>query len=131
VPDYHRLVRMLVGGGELDGVRLLSPRTVRWMTTNQLPGGADLHQLGRRVLFGQPTYRGLGFGFNVQTVVDATATRLLISPDEFSWYSGYSTLFLADPVEELVVVFFASFTPVKTYPLYSRVRQLVYQAMVA
>ncbi|MBE1574317.1 serine hydrolase domain-containing protein [Amycolatopsis roodepoortensis] len=128
--DYHRFCQFLLGGGELHGTRLLGTRTLAYMGKNHLPGGADLAAVGRRVMFGQPTYEGLGFGLGFQTVVDAAATKILISPSEISWYSGYSTLFMVDPIEQLSVQFFSSFAPVKTYPLYGRLRQLAYQALI-
>lgn len=128
--DYHRFCQMLLGGGELEGTRLIGTRTLKYMGLNHLPGGADLGQVGRRVMFGQPTYEGLGFGLGFQTVVDPAATKLLITPNELSWYSGYTTMFLVDPVEQASVLFFSSLAPVKTHPVYSRVRQLVYQALV-
>jgi len=48
--DYHRFTQMLRNRGELDGVRLLSPRTVDYMARNRLPGGADLEAVGRPLL---------------------------------------------------------------------------------
>jgi CubicO group peptidase (beta-lactamase class C family) len=128
--DYHRFCQFLLGGGELEGTRLLGTRTLAYMTRNHLPGGADLAAVGRRVMFGQPTYDGLGFGLGFQTIVDDAATKLLVGPREISWYSGYSTIFLVDPAEQLSALFFSSFAPVKAYPIYSRVRQLVYQALI-
>ncbi|MBW4721482.1 beta-lactamase family protein [Saccharothrix sp. SC076] len=128
--DYHRFTRMLLNGGELEGTRLIGSRTLAFMARNHLPGGADLAAVGRRVMFGQPTYDGLGFGLGFQTVVDQARTKLLISPSEISWYSGYTTVFSVDPVERTIAIFFSSFAPVKTYPIYARFRQLVNQALV-
>ncbi|MGH8919606.1 MAG: serine hydrolase domain-containing protein, partial [Actinomycetes bacterium] len=59
--DYHRFMEMLHRGGELDGVRLLGSRTVAYMASNHLPGGADLEHFGRP-LFSETTYDGVGFG---------------------------------------------------------------------
>ncbi len=65
--DYHRFALMLLGGGELDGVRLLGPRTVRFMASNHLPGGADLEAFGRP-LFAETTFEGVGFGLGFAVV---------------------------------------------------------------
>src|SRR6201999_725443 len=59
--DYHRFTQMLLRGGELDGVRLLSPRTVELMTSNHLPGHTDLEAFGRP-LFAEMPFHGFGFG---------------------------------------------------------------------
>ena len=58
---------MLLNGGVLDGARLLSPRTVRYMTRNHLPGGADLTAFGRP-LFAETRYDGVGFGLGFAVV---------------------------------------------------------------
>ena len=70
--DYQRFALMLRGGGELEGVRLLSPRTVAYMARNQLPGGADLERFGRR-LFAETTFDGVGFGLGFSVVIDPAA----------------------------------------------------------
>ena len=58
--DYHRFSQMLLGRGELDGVRLLGARTVSYMTRNHLPGGAELAKFGNPI--GEENEAGLGFG---------------------------------------------------------------------
>ena len=72
--DYLRFTRMLLGGGELDGVRLLGPRTLRLMTANHLPGHADLEAFGRP-LFAETTFDGVGFGLGFSVVEDPIAAR--------------------------------------------------------
>ena len=62
--DYLRFAEMLRRRGELDGARILSPETVRFMASNHLPGNADLTQFGRR-LFSETTFDGVGFGLGV------------------------------------------------------------------
>src|SRR5437764_13409125 len=61
--DYHRFTQMLLNEGELDGVRLVGSRTVRYMTANHLPGGADLEAIGRP-LFADTTDDGMGVGLD-------------------------------------------------------------------
>jgi CubicO group peptidase (beta-lactamase class C family) len=130
VADYHRFTQMLLGGGELDGVRLLSPRTVAYMTRNHLPGGADLETFGRRI-FSEVRYDGVGFGLGFAVVHDPVAFKTLTNPGEFNWGGAASTAFYVDPVEQLSVVFMTQLLPSSTYPLRSQLRQLVAQAIVA
>lgn len=66
--DYDRFTRMLLGGGQLDGVRVLSPRTLSYMTRNHLPGGALLTSLARGQ-FAETNYEGMGFGLGFGVLV--------------------------------------------------------------
>jgi CubicO group peptidase (beta-lactamase class C family) len=129
VADYHRFTSMLVGGGALDGVRLLSPRTLAYMTKNHLPGGQDLETFGRRI-FSEVRFDGVGFGLGFAVVHDPVAFKTLTSPGEFNWGGAASTAFWVDPVEELSVIFMTQLLPSSTYPLRSQLRQLVGQAIV-
>jgi CubicO group peptidase (beta-lactamase class C family) len=128
--DYHRFTQMLLRGGELDGVRLLGPRTVAFMTRNHLPGGADLEEIGRPN-FAESSFRGVGFGLGFSTVVDVAAGKVLTSPGEYAWGGMASTAFFVDPVEEVTAMFFTQFLPSSTYPIRSRLRALVAQAVVS
>ncbi|WP_375767627.1 beta-lactamase family protein [Archangium gephyra] len=127
--DYTRFTWMLLKGGELDGARLLSPRTVSYMTRNHLPGGADLTAFGRP-LFAETRYDGVGFGLGLGVVVDPVAYRTLTTVGEYHWGGMASTSFWVDPAEELAVVFMTQLLPSSTYPLRSQLRQLVYQSLV-
>ena len=127
--DYLRFARMLLGGGELDGVRLLSPRTLRLMTSNQLPGGADLEAVGRP-LFSETTFDGVGFGLGFSVVVDPVAGRSASSLGEFAWGGAASTAFWVDPAERMTVLFFTQLLPSSSYPLRSQLHQMVHQALV-
>jgi CubicO group peptidase (beta-lactamase class C family) len=127
--DYTRFAQMLLGGGQLDGVRLLSPRTVRYMCRNHLPGGADLDAFGRK-LFAETNYKGVGFGLGFAVLQDPAAYKIMASPGEFTWGGLASTAFWIDPLEDLTVVFMTQLMPSSTYPIRSQLRQLVYQALV-
>jgi CubicO group peptidase (beta-lactamase class C family) len=131
--DYHRFTQLLLGrpgspAGELDGVRLLSPRTVAYMTRNHVPGGADLETFGRP-LFPEAPLRGAGFGLGFAVVIDAAAGKTLESEGSFSWGGAASTAFWVDPAEGLTVSFFTQLLPSSAYPIRSQLRQLVYQAL--
>ena len=73
--DYHRFTQMLLGNGELDGVRLLGPRTVRYMARNHLPGGVDLERFGRP-LFAETTFDGVGFGLGFAVLLNPVANKV-------------------------------------------------------
>jgi CubicO group peptidase (beta-lactamase class C family) len=127
--DYHRFLLMLRGGGALDGVRLLGPRTVAAMTRNQLPGGADLDTFGRP-LYAETPFRGVGFGLGFAVVLDPVAARSASSPGEYSWGGAASTAFWVDPLEDVTCVFMTSVFPSSALSVRSMLRQLVAQALV-
>lgn len=127
--DYQRFASMLAGGGALDGVRILSDRTVRYMATNHLPGNADLTEFGRP-LFSETAFDGIGFGLGVSVVIDRAATKTLGNTGEFGWGGAASTAFWVDPAEEVTVLFLTQLLPSSTHPLRTQLRQLVNQALV-
>jgi CubicO group peptidase (beta-lactamase class C family) len=132
--DYHRFTQLMLHrpdspAGELDGVRLLSPRTVGYMGRNHLPGGLDLERFGRPINAESPQ-RGFGFGLGFSVVIDPVRARVVCSPGEMAWGGLASTAFWIDPAEELTVSFFTQLVPSSAYPLRSELRQLVYQALV-
>jgi len=131
--DYHRFTSMLLGtprspAGQLDGVTLLSPRTVAFMTRNHLPGGADLEAFGRP-LYAEAPLRGIGFGLGFAVVLDPVAGRSLSNEGEFSWGGAASTAFFVDPATGLTVSFFTQLLPSSAHPIRPQLRQLVYQAL--
>ncbi|MGN6473125.1 MAG: serine hydrolase domain-containing protein, partial [Mycobacteriales bacterium] len=127
--DYTRFAQMLLRGGELDGTRLLSPRTVRYMTQNHLPGGVDLETFGRP-LFAETRFNGVGFGLGFAVTQNTAAQKVLASSGEFYWGGLASTAFWVDPAEDITVVFMTQLMPSSTYPIRPQLRQLVYQALV-
>jgi CubicO group peptidase (beta-lactamase class C family) len=127
--DYHRFTRFLLRGGELDGVRLLSPRTVAYMTRNHLPGGVDLDTFGAPV-FAESPMRGIGFGLGFAVVDDPAALKNLSTRGEYNWGGAASTAFWVDPAERLTVVLMTQLLPSSTLPLRPRLRRAVYSALV-
>lgn len=127
--DYTRFTWMLLRGGELDGVRLLSPRTIGYMTRNHLPGGQDLQHFGRPINAETRT-DGVGFGLGFAVVIDPAANKTMCSEGESNWGGLASTAFWIDPREDLSVVFMTQLMPSSTYTLRPQLRQLVYQALV-
>ena len=132
--DYDRFTQMLLHradspAGELDGVRLLSPRTVGYMTRNHLPGGLDLETFGRP-LYAESPFRGVGFGLGFAVVIDPLPGKVVCSAGEISWGGAASTTFWVDQDADLTVSFFTQLLPSSTYPIRPQLRQLVYQALV-
>ena len=127
--DYHRFMSVLLGGGLLDGVRLLGTRTVRYMTRNHLPGGVDLEAFGRP-LFAETTFEGVGFGLGFSVVQDEVANKVLSTAGEFAWGGAASTAFWVDPGEQVSALFMTQLLPSSTHPIRSQLKQLVYQALV-
>ena len=127
--DYLRFADMLRREGEVDGVRLLSPRTVRYLRQNHLPGGVDLDAFGNRT-FAETSLDGVGFGLGVSVVIDPVKSKVPGSVGEFGWGGAASTAFLVDPVEDLVLLFLTQLLPSSTWPIRPQLKQLVYQALV-
>ncbi len=127
--DYHRFTQLILGRGQVDGVRLLGSRTVRLMTRNHLPGGLDLDTLSSGG-FAETNLEGIGFGLGFAVVENPIPSHLPNSAGECYWGGLASTAFWVDPAEELTALFFAQLMPSSTYPIRSQLRQLVYSALV-
>ena len=132
--DYHRFLQLLLDhpgspAGELDGVRLLSPRTVAYMGRNHLPGGLDIATFGRALYAESPMY-GSGFGLGFAVVTDPAALKVDCSAGELSWGGAASTAFWIDQAAGITVSFFTQLIPSNAYPLRPQLRQLVYQSVV-
>jgi CubicO group peptidase (beta-lactamase class C family) len=127
--DYHRFTQMLLGRGELDGVRLLGSRTVDYMAHNHLPGNADLEHFGRP-LFAETSFDGVGFGLGFSVVMDPEANKVLSTPGEYAWGGAASTAFWVDPGEEITALFMTQLLPSSTHPIRPQLKALVYQALV-
>ncbi|MFJ9870914.1 serine hydrolase domain-containing protein [Streptomyces sp. NPDC101165] len=126
--DFHRFMEMLRRGGELDGMRLLSPDTVALMTRNHLPGNTDLRT------FGAPAHQernndGLGFGFNVSVVIDPTRTLAPQGLGTYGWTGVATTAFWIDPTHDLTVQFMTQVRP-KKLKVFPELRRMVHEALV-
>jgi len=113
--DYHRFARMLLRGGELDGVRLLRPETVAAMRSNQLPGGGDLAALSTG-MFSEADYAGTGFGLGF--AVDGRSGI-------FYWGGVFSTFFFVDPGEAIIAILMTQFMPSSLHPIRAELRAAV------
>lgn len=130
IGDYHRFCRMLVNGGALDGVQIISPKTLELMIANHLPGGKDLTQLSKS-LFSEAENAGVGFGLGFACTMDPTKTMMAGSVGEFYWGGMFSTAFFVDPVEQIVMIFMTQLMPSSTYPVRRELKTMIYAALAA
>ncbi|WP_419839436.1 serine hydrolase domain-containing protein [Candidatus Poriferisodalis sp.] len=127
--DYHRFTQMLCNGGELGGARIIGRRTLEFMASNHLPGGADLTECGR-ALFSEAAFDGVGFGLGFSVVLDPAKAKVVSSKGEFAWGGAASTAFWVDPTEDLTLVFLTQQLPSSVHPIRPELKALVYQALV-
>jgi CubicO group peptidase (beta-lactamase class C family) len=102
VDDYLKFARMLLGGGELGGVRLLQPETVALMTTNRLTDAQ------REIPFmGIPFWAGQGFGLGLSVITDAEKQAWMGQGTNgaFSWPGAFGTWWRADPAENMIMIY--------------------------
>lgn len=128
ISDYDRFCHMLLGQGTLDGVQIISPKTLALMTANHLPDGADLTQMSES-LFSEASNAGTGFGLGFAVVIDPARTLMPASKGEFYWGGAYSTAFFVDPVERITMVFMTQLYPSSTYPIRRQLKTLIYSAL--
>ena len=128
IADYHRFTHMLVNGGELDGARIISPKTLRMMRTNHLPNNADLTEMSSS-LFSESNNAGTGFGLGFAMVIDPAKTLMPSSLGEFYWGGAYSTAFFVDPLEGVTMVFMTQVYPSSTYPIRRQLKTMIYSAL--
>ena len=115
--DYLRFAQMMLNGGELDGVRILSPKTAQLMTSNHL-GDLPMGWGGK----------GLGFGLGFGLVLEPESTGEVSSAGEFNWGGAAGTRFWVDPEENLIGIFMVQSIPHRTR-LAGDFKVLVYGAM--
>ena len=114
--DYARFLSMLLNGGELDGKRLLSRKSVELMTVDHIEG--------------KPFRDGQGFGLGFVVVKDLGARGWPGSVGEYGWGGAYHSTYWVDPKEQLVVVYFTQLIPARGLDDHDKLRALVYQAIV-
>ena len=120
VPDHLRFSQMFLNRGELDGVRVLSAKTVEMITRNGLPDAA-LHGRGG----------AMGWGLaNVNVVLYPTALNYPASRGEFGWNGSAGTIFWVDPTRATVIVLMAQSSPSNPDSLRQRFKTLIQQALV-
>jgi len=103
--DYVRFAQMLLDKGTFEGTRLLSRKTVEYMTSNQLGPNVDVSRLHE---FPVEHMDGFGFGLGVAVRTQPGVAGVPGTPGEFMWSGAQGTMFWVDPKEEMVVVFLAN-----------------------
>ena len=130
--DYMRFALMLLGGGELDGARLLGPRTIDLMMTNHL-SPVDFGPRPLRFTAGSDYANGglgVGFGLTGSVITEAALTGLPISQGSFGWGGAASTFFWVDPHEDVAVVFMTQLLPSNSYPIRAHLMKGVNAAII-
>ena len=126
--DYMRFCEMLRRGGELDGHRILGPRTLEIMHMNHLPQGQDLTQVAIGG-FSETANEGVGFGLGFASTMSQVATGGLGTGDYY-WGGAASTIFLVDPKEDMTMVFMTQLMPSGTFNFRGQLKNLIYSAII-
>jgi CubicO group peptidase (beta-lactamase class C family) len=126
--DYLRFCEMLRRGGELDGARILGPRTIEVMHMNHLPGGKDLTQLAIGG-FSETANEGVGFGLGFASTMSQVQTGTLGAGDYY-WGGAASTIFWVDPKEDLSVVFMTQLMPSGTFNFRGQLKSIIYSSII-
>jgi CubicO group peptidase (beta-lactamase class C family) len=128
--DYLRFCRMMLNGGTLDGVQILSPKTVALFSLNYLPDGREVADMSLPGMFSESGYAGVGFSLGCGVNVNVAKTRLPGSLGEYFWGGAAATAFWIDPKEQLTVVFMTQVIGSEARLTLRRdLRTLVYSAM--
>ncbi|CAA0108981.1 putative protein [Halioglobus japonicus] len=128
IGDYYRFCQMLLGGGTVDGTRIIGSRTLAFMARNHLPGGADMSAFATGG-FSESAYEGVGFGLGFATKLDPVRNGYPGSVGSYFWGGLASTLFWVDPAEDLVVVFMTQLMPSSTFNFRGQLENIIYGAL--
>ncbi|HQX56774.1 MAG TPA: serine hydrolase domain-containing protein [Pyrinomonadaceae bacterium] len=115
--DYARFLQMLLNNGELEGVRILSRKSVELMTADHL----------RKIPYDRD---GVGFGLGFSIVKDVGASGTPSSVGEFGWGGAYHSNYWVDPKEKLVVVYFTQLIPAGNIDDFGKLRVLIYGSLI-
>ncbi len=128
--DYWRFCQMMLNGGQLDGVRILGPRTIELMTMNHLPNNRELSAcaLGS---WSESANDGIGFGLGFAMVLDLPRAQNVGSVGEYYWEGSASTIFWIDPTEDMIVIFLTQFMPSDRFNFRNQIKQVLYPGLVA
>jgi CubicO group peptidase (beta-lactamase class C family) len=126
--DYMRFCEMLRRGGELDGARILGPRTVELMHRNHLKDGKDLTEMAIGS-FSETSNEGVGFGLGFASTLDSVQSGSIAAGDYY-WGGAASTIFWVDPKEELSVVFMTQLMPSGAFNFRGQLKSIIYSAIV-
>jgi CubicO group peptidase (beta-lactamase class C family) len=123
--DYLQFAQCILNKGELNGVRMLGPKTVALMTCNHLP--APLLPISFE---GAEPMLGMGFGLGFGVMLDTAQTGVMGSVGDHGWGGYAETFFLIDPQEDMIAIMMSQYLPSQTYPIRKEFRTAVYQALI-
>ncbi len=126
--DYLRFCEMIRRGGELDGARVLGPRTIQLMRQNHLKDGKDLTQMAIGG-FSETANEGVGFGLGFACTLDRVKSGTIAAGD-FYWGGAASTIFWVDDAEDLVVVFMTQLMPSGAFNFRGQLKSIIYSSIV-
>ena len=115
--DYYHFLQMIANGGQFDGKKILSSRTVHLMTIDHLGTNLEMRP-------------GVGFGLGFEVVLNQGIRGTYGSIGQFGWGGAYGSTYWVDPAEELIVLYFTQVRPGSIVKDQLQLRTLVYQAMV-
>jgi CubicO group peptidase (beta-lactamase class C family) len=130
--DYARFCLMLLNGGVLDGVRIVSRKTIEHMTSNHVPPGYKYASpMQTQIMWPSPSLEtGQGFGLGFSINCDPERNPLPGSKGDYYWAGIFGTSFLVDPKEELIAIIMIQTPPMTlVFPYQYRMRHYVYQAI--
>jgi CubicO group peptidase (beta-lactamase class C family) len=127
--DYARSCQFLLNGGELDGVRIVSRKTIELMAANHLPPGTPIGpDMFRFEALAPSAAMGQGFGLGYAVRTDVGRNPLRGSVGDYFWGGTYGTYFWVDPRKQMYVVLMMQ-SPQARLPYRFLLRQMVYQAL--
>jgi CubicO group peptidase (beta-lactamase class C family) len=130
IEDYYRFASMLANGGTLNGKRVLSPSTVKLMSTNHVPEPVINGQYGQFGIGLSQMRPGFGYGYNCAVIYDPLAAGLTDGKGTFFWDGAAGTWFWVDPTNDIVFVgMIQRMSGPDNHPLEYKAHAAVYQAL--
>lgn len=126
IDDYWRFAEMLRGGGELNGERLLSPRTLKLAVSNHLPG--DIASMGPSS-WAETSFEGVGFSLLGSVILDPAKAQASAQVGDYGWGGAAGTFFWVSPIDDMVVILFTQLLPSSAIPVRKELRALVHAAL--
>lgn len=128
--DYARFCQFWLNGGQLDGVRLVSRKTIELMSSDHLPPGTKMGpDMARFEALTPSREMGQGFGLGFAVRNEAGMSPLHGSPGDIFWGGAFGTYFWIDPAEGMFAILMMQ-SPHARLPYRYLMRELVYQAIV-
>jgi CubicO group peptidase (beta-lactamase class C family) len=119
--DYFIFAQMMLNSGVINGVRILGPKTVKYMSSNHL------HD---HLIPYNKTSDGEGYGLAMSVTVNQEMSGFMSSTGNYGWGGAASTYFRIDPQEKIIMISMAQFVPIGFHRYHDDFRNLVYQALI-